>query len=188
MYIRLFAVIQLLVLSISVLPVMAAPNGDTSTSYGHISAIEVTTEKSAIARNSILGGLAGIAIGDNTASAFHGAAAAFAITSIIEGDRRVFLYTINLLKGGSKNIALHHSGLSVGECVAMEQGAKHTNLRAVSPVYCQSPDHKGLSSTGVVDLQQSTADACHDAINAAHNAKKDDDIDRALIQMRALCE
>ena len=188
MYTKLLAVIQLQVFAILVLPVMAASNSNTSLSYGHISAIEVTTEKSVIARNSILGGLAGIAIGDNTASAFQGAAAAFAITSIMEGDRRVFLYTVTLLKGGSKNIALHHPGLSVGECVAVEQGVKHTNLRPVSSVYCQSPDHKGLSSTSVVDLQQSTANACHDATEAVHAAKKDDDIDRALIQMRALCE
>ncbi|RLA46851.1 MAG: hypothetical protein DRR42_18070, partial [Gammaproteobacteria bacterium] len=61
MYTKLLAVIQLQVFAILVLPVMAASNSNTSLSYGHISAIEVTTEKSVIARNSILGGLAGIA-------------------------------------------------------------------------------------------------------------------------------
>lgn len=168
--------------------VLAEPSGKTSIEYGHVSAIEVTTEKSAIARNTVLGGLAGIALGDNTAWAFQGAATAFAITSIVEGDRRVFLYTISLDKGISKNIAIHHSGLSVGQCVAIEQNDKHTNVRPVSAVYCQSPNHIALSSAEVVKSQQSMADACNKSIKAVHMAKNDNDIDEALIQMRALCE
>ena len=179
--------ITLLILSASAW-VLAESSGKTSIEYGHVSAIEVTTEKSAIARNTILGGLAGIALGDNTAWAFQGAATAFAITSIVEGDRRVFLYTISLDKGISKNIAIHHSGLSVGQCVAIEQNDKHTNIRPVSAVYCQSPNHIALSSAEVVKSQQSMADACNKSIKAVHMAKNDNDIDEALIQMRALCE
>ncbi|MEH6557315.1 MAG: hypothetical protein V7708_05955 [Oceanicoccus sp.] len=185
---KTFLVMTLLGLSVSATHVFATTGTKTTIKYGNISAIEVTTEKSAIARNTILGGLAGIAIDDNTAGAFQGASAAFAITSIVEGDRRVFLYTISLDKGISKNVAIHHSGLSVGQCVSLEQDDKHTNIRPVSAVYCQSPDHEALTSPNVVDRQQSIADACNKAIKAVHKAKNDTDIDKALIQMRALCE
>jgi len=188
MYKNYFVIIQLIIFFSCFVSVPVRSERLPAIEYAHVSAIEVTTEKSAIARNAILGGLVGVAIGDNTASAFHGAAAAFAITSIIEGDRRVFLYTLSLVQGGSKNIAIHTSGLSVGQCVAFEHDEKHTNLRPVSAVYCQSAEHKALTSANVVKAQQSIANACNKAIAAVHNAKNDEGIDAALIQMRALCE
>ena len=186
MHKTLLAIIQCVALS------LAAPYALTadkiSISYGHVSAIEVTTQKSAIARNTLLGGLAGTAIGDNTAWAFHGAAAAFAITSIAEGDMRVFVYTVSFTDGASNDIAIPQAGLSVGQCVAWENNEKHINLRPVSAVYCQSPTHSTLGSEDVVSQQQSIAEACNKAIEKVHTAKNDDDIDQALIQMRALCE
>ncbi|ARN74254.1 hypothetical protein [Oceanicoccus sagamiensis] len=171
-----------------VAPTLAAKETPAIIDYGHISAIEVTTEQSAIARNTVLGGLAGIAIGDNTAWAFHGAAAAFAITSIAEGDRRVFLYTVTFKGNSSKEIAIPQAGLAVGQCVAWEKNQQHINLRPVSAVYCQSPDHAALQSDAIKASQQSMAQACNKAIEKVHSAKSDSEIDQALIQMRALCE
>ncbi|MEH6650247.1 MAG: hypothetical protein V7707_09510 [Motiliproteus sp.] len=202
---RFFTLFVAVMLSIAAIPAFSA-KADIALRYGYISAIEITTEKSAIARNSLLGGLVGIAVGDNTYAALHGAAAAFAITSIIEGDRRVFLYTVQFSDGESEGageehsestqglrkltqqIAVHHSGLSLGQCVALEQGNNHANLRPVSAVYCGLNGHPALSGDDVEGRQQQLAHSCKDARQQVRDADNDAAIDSALVTMRALCE
>ncbi|QBY02933.1 hypothetical protein E2K93_00455 [Thalassotalea sp. HSM 43] len=156
-------------------------------SYGNVKSVLITTADSDILQNTIIGGALGMAIGDNTLATIDGAAAGFAITSIIEGDRRVFLYSIDV-DGEIKKIAMEEGGIGEGRCVAIETDDNHTNVRAVSSTFCLQSGHKALSSEEVVELQQSQAEQCKAARQAALKATTDADIDDAMVKVRALCE
>ena len=156
-------------------------------SYGNVSSVLITTADSKILEGTIVGGALGLAIGDSTLATFNGAAAGFAIASIMEGDRRVFLYTINV-DGHDKKIAMKEGGIGEGRCVAIEKKGKHTNIRAVSSTFCQQSDHAALTSIEVVKQQQSQAEQCKTARELVLIAKTDADIDHALVKVRALCE
>ncbi|TCI02897.1 hypothetical protein EZV61_11420 [Corallincola luteus] len=109
-------------------------------SYGHVTAVEITTAQSAFARNAVMGGLAGAVIGGKwhvASGALSGVSAVLIVTSIAEGDSRVFLYTVSQIDGSQTQIALEHGGIGIGQCVGVEQQDKYANLRLVSPVYFQ---------------------------------------------------
>ena len=155
--------------------------------YGNVASVSVTTAGSKILEGSIIGGALGLAIGDSALHTLNGAALGFAITSILEGDRRVFLYSIDV-DGIEKKIAMQEGGIGEGRCVAIETQEKHTNIRAVSSVFCQHSGHQALTSAEVQTRQQSQANQCKEARERVLMAKNDKDIDHALVKVRALCE
>jgi hypothetical protein len=155
--------------------------------YGNVSSVLITTADSKILEGTIVGGALGLAIGDSALYTFNGAALGFAVTSIIEGDRRVFLYTINV-DGNERKVAMQEGGIGEGRCVAIETQGKHTNVRAVSSVFCQHSEHRALTSTDVVTQQQSQAQQCKTARELVLAAKNDKEIDHSLVKVRALCE
>ncbi|MEW6998583.1 hypothetical protein AADZ86_12880 [Colwelliaceae bacterium BS250] len=155
--------------------------------YGNVSSVLITTADSKILESTIIGGALGMAIGNNTESTIGGAAGAFAVASIMEGDRRVFLYTINV-SGKDTKVAMEEGGIGEGRCVAIETQGKHTNVRAVSSAFCQQSGHDALSSSDVVKQQQAQAQQCKAARQSVLTAETDSDIDHALVKVRALCE
>jgi hypothetical protein len=155
--------------------------------YGNVASVLITTADSKILEGTIVGGTLGLAIGDSALYTLNGAALGFAVTSIIEGDRRVFLYTIDV-NGLEKKIAMEEGGIGEGRCVAIETKDKHTNVRAVSSAFCQYNDHQALTSTDVVTQQQSQAQQCKKARELVLTANNDKEIDHALVKVRALCE
>jgi len=164
-------------------------NADSKTTieYGNLTSVLITTPDSKVLQNAIVGGVIGLAVGQNLGGVIDGAAYGYGITSIIEGDRRVFLYTINV-KGKEVKVVMEDGGLSEGQCVAIETTKNHTNLRAVSTSFCLNPQHKALSASDVVSQQQSQAKACDTARKIVLTAKTDADIDHAMAKVRALCE
>ena len=106
--------------------------------YGHVTAVEVTTRESAMARNMLIGGLVGLAIKDSFSGALGGATAGFVVTSIMENDKRVFAYTVQLDDNRYETVALTRPDVAIGHCAALERDAKHVNLRPVSAVHCDS--------------------------------------------------
>jgi len=155
--------------------------------YGTVSSVEITTPDSKIAQTAIAGGVIGMVVSHNIAGTVTGAATGMAIASVIEGDRRVYLYSIDINHKPVK-VLIELGGLSEGQCVAVETHGKHTNIRGVSSSFCLTPNHKALSSDEVVAQQQSQAKACNKARRAVLSAKTDDAIDHALVKVRALCE
>lgn len=156
-------------------------------SYGNVKSVLITTADSDILQNTIIGGALGMAIGNNTQATLDGAAAGFAISSIIEGDRRVFLYSIDV-NGEMKKIAMEEGGIGEGRCVAIETDDNHTNVRAVSSTFCLQSGHQALSSKEVVEQQQSQAEQCKAARQAVLIATTNAEIDDAMVKVRALCE
>ena len=157
-----------------------AAESPLSVRYGQITGIEVTTKESAVARNAIIGGVIGVAIDDSFSG---GATAGFLVTSIIEGDRRVYLYTMQMDDGKSVSVAIERPDLAIGHCAALEQDGKHNNLRPVSSVHCErksNEDHQ--------DHRLEIARKCKDArdqLSAGGNAQA---IDQALRDLRAYCD
>ena len=163
--------------------VSLAAQPSLSVRYGQITGIEVTTKEAAVARNAIIGGVIGVAIDDSFSGALGGATAGFLITSIIEGDRRVYLYTMRMSDGESVSIAIERPDLAIGHCAALEQDGKHNNLRPVSSVHCERKtteehqDHR-------IDVALKCKDA-RDRLSSGGNAQA---IDQALHDLRAYCD
>lgn len=165
----------------------AFANDQHQISYGNVKSVLITTADSDILQNTIIGGALGMAIGNNTQATLDGAAAGFVITSLMEGDRRVFLYTIEVNED-IKKIAMEEGGIGEGRCVAIETDNDHTNVRAVSSTFCLQTDHKALSADEVIEQQQAQARQCKEARKTVLTATTDDEIDHAMVKVRALCE
>lgn len=158
--------------------------------YGVIEDVEVTTAKTAVKRNVIVGGLIGAAIGGKwhlLSGAAGGAGAGVAATGLLEGDRRIFLYSVTTESDELLSVALEAGGLAAGECVAIEQG-KYVNLRRVSSVHCEHAGHKSLNHPDVHEVRGMAAQSCAEARSRSIEAAEPDAIDAALKQVRALCE
>lgn len=159
--------------------------------YGIVESIEVTTKESALKRNAIIGGILGVVIDGSkwhvASSAASGAVAAVVATSIIEGDRRVYLYQIKTNTAEELKITLEHGGLSPGQCVAIESG-KGVNLRHVSSVHCESPKEEGLQHPTVEMVRHDHAIRCEQAKQELAQAESAGQIDALLVKIRALCE
>ena len=151
--------------------------------YGQITGIEVTTKESAVARNAIIGGVIGVLVDDSLSGALGGATAGFLVTSIIEADRRVYLYTIRLSDGESIAIAVERPDLAIGHCAALEQDGKHNNLRPVSSVHCEKE-----STEEHQDHRLEIARKCKAARDQLSIGGSSQVIDQALHDMRAYCD
>lgn len=167
------------------LPVMPA-NADVTIEYGHVTAVEVTTRESAMARNMLIGGLLGLAIKDSFSGALSGASAGFLVTSIMENDKRVFAYTVRLADDRYETVALTRPDVAIGHCAALERDSQHVNLRPVSAVHCDAPEVSEASPGE--EHRESAAEKCSSARAALANPPAGSDISAALRKMRAYCE
>jgi len=157
-------------------------------SYGQIAAIEVTTKKSAVARNALIGSLVGFAIDNSVAGAALGASTGFLVTSIIESDRRVFLYTLEMKSGGQLSIAVERPDLAIGHCAAIEQQGKHNNLRPVSAVHCVEGGVAGSAEDDLDNYRLLIAEKCHEARAQLAKGGSSEEIEVALRILRSYCD
>ena len=166
-------------------PILSA-RAEMTIEYGHVTAVEVTTRESAMARNMLIGGLVGLAIKDSFSGALGGATAGFVVTSIMENDKRVFAYTVQLDDNRYETVALTRPDVAIGHCAALERDAKHVNLRPVSAVHCDSPE--GEEESPGDEHRETAAEKCSAARTALANPEAGTDISKALRKMRAYCE
>lgn len=164
-----------------------AESASLTIQYGYVTGVEVTTKESAMARNMLIGSLVGLAIDDSFSGAMSGATAGFAITSIIEGDKRIFAYTLKLPDTSVETIAVDRPDLNIGHCAALERDGKHVNLRPVSAVHCErnsvdSADHPAG------EHRLSAAEKCSEARSILAEGGEGIDVSAALREMRAYCD
>ena len=155
--------------------------------YGYVTGVEVTTKESAIARNMLIGSIVGLAIDDSFSGALGGATAGFALTALIEGDQRIFAYTITLPDNSARTVAVDRPDLNIGHCAALEQHGKHVNLRPVSAVHCES---KSLDNADhpAGEHRLSAAEKCSAARSVLQEGAEGVDVRAALREMRAYCD
>jgi hypothetical protein len=152
--------------------------------YGYVTGVEVTTKESAIARNMLIGSLVGLAVDTSVSGALSGATAGFVITSFVEGDKRVFAYTLKLPDDTLQEIAVDRPDLGIGHCAALEQHGKHVNLRPVSAVHCENPDAEEPAG----EHRLSAAEKCSQARAVLTEGGEGVDLKAALREMRAYCD
>lgn len=152
--------------------------------YGYITGVEVTTKDSAIARNMLIGSLVGLAVDNSVSGVLGGATAGFVVTSVIEGDKRVFAYTLRLPNDSFQTIAVDRPDLGIGHCAALEQHGKHANLRPVSAVHCENPD----ADEPAGEHRLSAAEKCSQARAVLTEGGNGVDLKSALREMRAYCD
>jgi hypothetical protein len=164
-----------------------AESGSLTIQYGYVTGVEVTTKESAMARNMLIGSLVGLAIEDSFSGALGGATAGFVLTSIVEGDKRIFAYTLTLPDSSVETIAVDRPDLNIGHCAALERDGKHVNLRPVSAVHCES---KSVDSADhpAGEHRLSEAEKCSAARSVLKEGGEGVDVRAALREMRAYCD
>ena len=155
--------------------------------YGYVTAVEVTTKESAIARNMLVGSLVGLAIDGGASGAITGATAGFVLTSLVEGDKRIFAYTLKFQDNSIEAVAVDRPDLNIGHCAALERHGKHVNLRPVSAVHCEI-DSVESSDHPADEHRLSAAEKCSDARSKLQEGGEGVDIRDALREMRAYCD
>jgi hypothetical protein len=155
--------------------------------YGFVNGVEVTTKESAMARNILIGSLLGLAIDDSTSGALKGATAGFVLTSFMEGDKRVFAYTIKFPDGSMETVAVDRPDLGIGHCAALERHGSHVNLRPVSAVHCEDSPSEVADDPGG-EHRLSAAEKCSKARASLAAASEGAEVKNILREMRAYCD
>ncbi len=159
----------------------------TNVSYGRITAVTAVNQSSQGARTggALVGGTIGAAAGSGRSGsnrALGGIGGAFAGQQIgrLATQSQAFEYTI--LLGGTRTVQMvtDQSGLRIGDCVSVEQGA-FNNLRLVADAKCAAPTPKPTAS----DMREATAcDQAKEQLLATNDAEA---FDRAERRVRLLC-
>jgi hypothetical protein len=181
-----FFILVFALIGVCVQPLYAA--SPVTIEYGHVTGIEVTTKESAMARNMLIGSLVGWAVDGGSSGAWTGAVAGFAITSLVENDKRVFAYTLSFPDGSAKTIAVDRPDVSIGHCAALELQGEHVNLRPVSAVHCEDDSFRNETDEPGGEHRQTAAEKCSDARNVLAEGGENSDVQAALRNMRAYCD
>lgn len=158
--------------------------------YGVVEKVENVKVDSNIGKGIIAGGMLGVGTSgkhDKAKHAAEGAAAVAILTAIAEGKRKAHSYQVKLTSGSVVKLVSESKEITEGDCVSVEQG-KTANIRRVSPVYCESPDHEALRHPHVQAAAYEDAAECHTAKEMAMHAKTENEVDIALKKVRVFCD
>jgi len=172
----------------------ADQNIPISVSYGEVVGAEVVDLQSDVGRNAtigaLVGGLIGLATGQNFASAAAGAGLGAAgvglSTRAAEGSQEAVAYVIRDEDGRQSKIVTEDKHLIVGDCVAVETG-RTANLRRVSQEMCGPRMDHSIESE-LRSMHQEEAQECDGAKQELLEAQSDADIDAAVKKVRVLCK
>lgn len=173
----------------------AAKKGDlTQIDYGVVEKIENVKVDSNIGKGVVAGGMLGAATSgkhssnhDKAKHAAEGAAAVAILTAIAEGKRKAHSYQVKLTSGSRVKIVSESKEITEGDCVSVEQG-ESANIRRVSPVYCEEPEHEALNHPVVRAAAYEDAAQCHAAKEIAMHAKTEQEVDIAIKKVRIFCD
>jgi hypothetical protein len=179
--------VPLLMFFVCCLPSLCAATSLTI-HYGQVVGVEVTTRESAMARNMLVGSLLGWAVKGNSSGAISGAFAGFAVTSVLENDKRIFAYTVKFQDGSQETVAVDRPDLSIGHCAALERDGKHVNLRPVSAVHCEDESFEHDADEPGGEHRLTAAEKCSAARKVLTGGESGADIQAALKNMRAYCD
>lgn len=169
----------------------AAKKGDlTKIDYGVVENVETVKVDSNIGKGVIAGGLIGAGTSGKHNKAEHaaeGAAAVAILVAIAEGKRKAHSYQVRLTSGSVVKLVSESKEITAGDCVSVEQG-ETANIRRVSSVYCEEPDHEALRHPHVRAAAYEDAAECHTAKEMAMHATTEKEVDIALKKVRVFCD
>jgi len=164
--------------------------------YGVVQSVHEVQADANTAGGAALGGLAGLAVAAGTGGSRNqqlaGAAGGALLGGLIANQRaanqRLMQHTVRLNNGASVAVVTDHHNITVGDCVAVEQG-RHANIRRVSSVMCNElADNSRPAYTSTHQANVHEAEECEQAKREVLNAQTEEAIKLAHMRMRALCE
>ena len=158
--------------------------------YGTVERVERVKIQSKAGQGAVMGGLIGGATSGHHHRGKHaleGALAGALLTALVEGNRKAYQYTVELMDGGLTKVVIEHGGIEPGDCVTIELG-RTANIRRTSSVHCEYHDHEALADPIVHAKRQVEAAECHAAKNMALQATTLEATDIALKKVRVFCE
>jgi outer membrane lipoprotein SlyB len=165
-------------------------NSSFEINYGIVVGKEKVEIKSQAAQGAVMGGIVGGATSGHHHRGKHaveGAIAGALLTAILEGSKKANQYTVKFNDDRMTKIITETKGIREGDCVSVELG-QTANIRRVSTVYCEHPDHEALSDPIVHANNQEGAAECHAAKQMALQATTEEATDIALKKVRVFCE
>ena len=187
--------------AIALLALCGSAWGQTTVTYGRITAVTAVTQENARAQRTgaLVGGGIGLATGSGQSGsnrALRTVGGGFAGQQIgrLTSNRQAFEYTV--LIGGTSTITMitDEAGMRVGDCVAVERGS-FNNLRLVDDARCAPPRTAAASAPAKTPAPAPAAsrdairqaDACTTAKEQLLAAETDEAFDRAERRVRLLC-
>lgn len=164
--------------------------------YGVVQSVQEVQAEANTGGGAALGGLAGLAAAAGTGGSRNqqlaGAAGGALLGGLIANQRannqRLMQHTVRLNSGASVAVVTDHHNITIGDCVAVEQG-RHANIRRVSAVMCNDlADTRQPAYTPTHNANVREAQECEQAKQEVLNAKTEEAIRLAHMRMRALCE
>jgi outer membrane lipoprotein SlyB len=164
--------------------------------YGVVQSVQEVQAEANTGGGAALGGLAGLAAAAGTGGSRNqqlaGAAGGALLGGLIANQRannqRLMQHTVRLNSGASVAVVTDHHNITVGDCVAVEQG-RHANIRRVSAVMCNDlADTRQPAYTPTHNANVREAQECEQAKQEVLNAKTEEAIRLAHMRMRTLCE
>ena len=174
----------------------ARPGTAMSVQYGVVQRVEAVQAEANTGGGAALGGLAGLAVAAGTGGSRNqqlaGAAGGALLGGLIANQRannqRLMQHTVRLNSGASVAVVTDHHNITVGDCVAVEQG-RHANIRRVSSVMCNDlADTRQPAYTPAHNANVREAQECEQAKREVLDAQTEEAINLAHMRMRALCE
>lgn len=174
----------------------ARPGTAMNIQYGVVQRVQEVQAEANTAGGAAVGGLAGLAVAAGTGGSRNqqvaGAAGGALLGGLIANQRannqQLMQHTVRLNSGASIAVVTDHHNITVGDCVAVEQG-RHANIRRVSAVMCNDLADTGRAAyTPAHNANVREAEECEQAKREVLNAKTENAINLAHMRMRALCE
>jgi outer membrane lipoprotein SlyB len=174
----------------------ARPGTAMSVQYGVVQSVQEVQAEANTGGGAALGGLTGLAVAAGTGGSRNqqlaGAAGGALLGGLIANQRaanqQLKQHTIRLNNGASVAVVTDHHNITVGDCVAVEQG-RHANIRRVSSVMCNDlADTSRPAYTTTHQANVREAEECEQAKREVLNAQTEEAINLAHMRMRALCE
>ncbi len=165
-------------------------NSSFEIKYGVVVDMKKVDIKSQAGQGAVMGGIVGGATSGHHHRGKHaveGAIAGALLTAVLEGGKKARQYTVKFNDNGETKIITETKGIQDGDCVSVELG-QTANIRRVSTVYCEHPDHEALSDPIVHANNQEGAAECHAAKQMALQATTEEATDIALKKVRVFCE
>ena len=159
--------------------------------FGVVSAANEVTLDSEAGSGALIGGTLGLTMGRGQSTPHRarnsiiGAGVGAALANAAQGDRRGMSYTVRMLDGSSLTIVTDQREIRAGDCVAIEQVASTSNIRRVSPSYCERTNARAVEEVG--EHARFEAVACQSAKDELVQAETQEAIELASRKIDLLC-
>lgn len=164
-----------------------------SIDHGKVINVEQVELKSNAAKGAKIGGLVGVASqhGKSGKEAAEGALVGALLGALVgkaaSRHHTAYAYQVQHLDGSETRIVTEQSGIRVGDCVAIESGGDHDNIRRVSEAVCaHDQPHYAESSTWEEHRQE--AAQCDEAKHRLLDSNDDEEIKRLAYKVQVLCD